>query len=59
MKKIWAWLKSHTDHLIAGALAALPVSVLVNVLTTVVTHHLSYILHLLHVPAPIIHWMGY
>jgi hypothetical protein len=51
---VWVWLKAHTDHLIAGVITSLPVSVSVNI----IMHHLGWILATCHVPAFIIRWTG-
>jgi len=52
---IKAWLISHTDHLIAGMIASIPVSIATNI----IMHHMGAILTFLHVPVNIIHWAGY
>ena len=49
--KIKAYVKEHQHHF----LISLGVSLLVTILTNVCMHYLPGILHLLHVPAKIVH----
>jgi uncharacterized membrane protein len=53
--RVWNWLRTHTDHLIAGVVASIPVSIATNV----VMHHMGWILTVCHVPAVARHWMGF
>lgn len=55
MRKVWTWLTQHTDHLIAGVITSLPISIGTNL----VMHHMGWILHTVHVPERIVSWLGY
>lgn len=54
MRKICIWLCNHTDHLIAGVITSLPISVGTNL----VMHHMHWILMELHIPVKIISFTG-
>ena len=50
-----AWFVAHIDHFIISTV----VSIAVSMVSNPVLHHMETILHLLRVPAQIIHWLGY
>jgi len=50
-----AWFVSHADHFMISIASSLAVSIAVSA----VTHHLAAILRFAHVPASIIHFLGY
>ena len=53
-RKIWSWATKHTDHLIAGVVTSLPISIGTNL----VMHHMHWILMELHIPVKIISFTG-
>jgi hypothetical protein len=49
--KVWGYVKEHQHHF----MISIGVSLVITILTNVIMHYFTSILHFLHVPAKIVH----